>query len=195
MPSKLGFGNSRKKTSGPAKMGSPMHFKNPVKMDHAMKFNAELKKASADGKLSGKFKEAVDAAPTKMYGKAMKHKKDSAGIKHGNAGHLKPADDVSTRGQAATEYYKNNPGAATKKYGKALKHTRTSDGAILGEHTHGGTTTHGKKNPAVKMYSRKKKTKALKHKVEHAGTVSGHSHKGGVGNRPVTKDKFPITTR
>ena len=159
MPSKLGFGNSRKKTSGPAKMGSPMHFKNPVKMDHAMKFNAELKKASADGKLSGKFKEAVDAAPTKMYGKAMKHKKDSAGIKHGNAGHLKPADDVSTRGQAATEYYKNNPGAATK------------------------------------MYSRKKKTKALKHKVEHAGTVSGHSHKGGVGNRPVTKDKFPITTR
>ena len=69
MPSKLGFGNSRKKTSALAKMGSPMHFKNPVKMDHAMKFNAELKKASADGKLSGKFKEAVDAAPpTKMYG-------------------------------------------------------------------------------------------------------------------------------
>ena len=150
-------------------MGSPMHFKNPVKMDHAMKFNAELKKASADGKLSGKFKEAVDAAPKmygdkamkkhdpahKMYGKAMKHKKDSAGIKHGNAGHLKPADDVSTRGQAATDYYKNNPGAATKKYGKALKHTRTFEGSILSEHTHGGTTTHGKK-PA-KMHHRKKK--------------------------------------
>ena len=68
MPSKLGFGNSRKKALKKVTMGSPMHFKNPVKMDHAMKFNAELKKASADGKLSGKFKEAVDAAPTKMYG-------------------------------------------------------------------------------------------------------------------------------
>ena len=136
MPSKLGFGNSRKKALKKVSMGSPMHFKNPVKMDHAMKFNAELKKASADGKLSGKFKEAVDAAPTnmygdkamkkhdpahKMYGKAMKHKKDSAGIKHGNAGHLKPADDVSTRGKAATEYYENNPGAATKMHRRKKK--------------------------------------------------------------------------
>ena len=31
-------------------------------------FNAELKKASAEGKLSGKFKEAVDAAPVKKKG-------------------------------------------------------------------------------------------------------------------------------
>ena len=143
-----------KSGGGPHAMKMYGKGKNPIQMDHAMKFNAELKQASADGKLSGKFKEAVDAAP-KMYGKAMKHKKDSAGIKHGNAGHLKPADDVSTRGKAATEYYKNNPGSATKKYGKALKHTRTSEGAILGEHTHGGTTTHGKK-PA-KMHHRKKK--------------------------------------
>ena len=49
-----------------------MHFKNPVKMDHAMKFNAELKKASADGKLSGKFKEAVDASSPANMGHAMK---------------------------------------------------------------------------------------------------------------------------
>tara|TARA_R100000995_G_scaffold27992_1_gene12272 strand:- start:474 stop:815 length:342 start_codon:yes stop_codon:yes gene_type:complete len=99
MPSKLGFGNSRKKTSSPATMGSPMHFKNPVKMDHAMKFNAELKKASADGKLSGKFKEAVDAAPAaKMYGsKPMKHLRTSSGellSEHNHGGtttHGKPA--------------------------------------------------------------------------------------------------------
>ena len=85
MPSKLGFGNSRKKTSAPAKMGSPMHFKNPVKMDHAMKFNAELKKASADGKLSGKFKEAVDAAPAaKMYGSKAMKKHDPAHKMYGS---------------------------------------------------------------------------------------------------------------
>ena len=37
-----------------------------MKKDSPADFNAELKQASADGKLSGKFKEAVDAAPTKM---------------------------------------------------------------------------------------------------------------------------------
>ena len=43
----------------------------------ATKFNAELKAASKAGKLSGKFKEAVDATPTKMKKAAMKmgHKK------------------------------------------------------------------------------------------------------------------------
>ena len=109
-------------------MGKPayaMDQKNPVKMDHDMKFNAELKEASADGKLSGKFKEAVDASPAKAYGsKPMKHSEDSAGIKHGNAGHLKPADDVSTRGKAATDFYDKKKSAikkhdpAHKMYGK-----------------------------------------------------------------------------
>ena len=46
-----------------------------MKKESPMDFNAELKKASADGKLSGKFKEAVDAAPTKMKKEApMKEK-------------------------------------------------------------------------------------------------------------------------
>ena len=85
MPSKLGFGNSRKKTSSPVTMGSPMHFKNPVKMEHAMKFNAELKKAAADGKLSGKFKEVVEAAPpTKMYGSKAMKKHDPAHKMYGS---------------------------------------------------------------------------------------------------------------
>ena len=54
----------------------------------ATMFNAKLKKASAEGKLSGKFKEAVDAAPVKMKKMkasaatmkkaAMKLKKESA---------------------------------------------------------------------------------------------------------------------
>jgi len=73
MPSKYGFGNTRKKS--PYKMNKPaysMDQKNPVMMNKPMKFNDDLKQASADGKLSGKFKEAVDAAPVKMYGKAHK---------------------------------------------------------------------------------------------------------------------------
>jgi len=113
MPSKLGFGNSRKKTSSPVTMGSPMHFKNPVKMDHAMK----MKDLSGDGKITKKdvlIGRGVIDPPTKMYGsKPMKHSEDSAGIRHGKGGHLKPADDVATRGKAATDFY-SKQGAAPK---------------------------------------------------------------------------------
>ena len=41
------------------------------------KFNAKLKAASKAGKLSGKFKEAVDASPMAMKKAAMKMKKES----------------------------------------------------------------------------------------------------------------------
>ena len=37
-----------------------------MKKDSPADFNAKLKQASADGKLSGKFKEAVDASPAKF---------------------------------------------------------------------------------------------------------------------------------
>jgi|11_taG_2_1085331.scaffolds.fasta_scaffold24158_5 hypothetical protein len=52
------------------KCGSPakMYDKSPSK------FTPELKKASEEGKLTGKFKAAVDAAPVK-YGKSMAKKK------------------------------------------------------------------------------------------------------------------------
>jgi len=60
-----------KSGGGPHAMKMYGKGKNPIKMDHAMKFNAELKQASADGKLSGKFKEAVDNSPANM-GHAMK---------------------------------------------------------------------------------------------------------------------------
>lgn len=74
MPSKYGFGNTRTK-SPYGKIGKP-HYgkdqKNPVM------FNEKLRKASAEGDITGKFKEAVDNAPldmkhgtpNKMYGKA-----------------------------------------------------------------------------------------------------------------------------
>jgi len=60
-----------KSGGGPHAMKMYGKGKNPIQMDHAMKFNAELKQASADGKLSGKFKEAVDNSPANM-GHAMK---------------------------------------------------------------------------------------------------------------------------
>ena len=43
-----------------------------MKKDSPMDFNAKLKQASADGKLSGKFKEAVDASPAKFERKSKK---------------------------------------------------------------------------------------------------------------------------
>jgi hypothetical protein len=57
--------------------GSPakMYDKSPSK------FTPELKKASKEGKLTGKFKEAVDAAPAK-YGKSMAKKKGCKGKKY-----------------------------------------------------------------------------------------------------------------
>ena len=73
-------------TKSPGKMKkSAMKMKEPMKMkkgepmklkekDSAAKFNAKLKAASKAGKLSGKFKEAVDASPAKMK-KPMKMKK------------------------------------------------------------------------------------------------------------------------
>ena len=51
------------KRKGSAKKKSATKLK---KKDSATKFNAELKAASKAGKLSGKFKEAVDASPTKL---------------------------------------------------------------------------------------------------------------------------------
>ncbi len=47
-----------------------------MKKESPMDFNAKLKQASADGKLSGKFKEAVDAAPVKFERKSVKKKKE-----------------------------------------------------------------------------------------------------------------------
>ena len=54
---------------------SPMKMakKSPTKMSHGKKsptkFNAKLKKAAAEGKIKGKFKEVVENAPTKMMKK------------------------------------------------------------------------------------------------------------------------------
>ena len=64
----------KKDDNAPVKMVK----KSSMKMKKApAKFNAELKKASADGKLSGEFKKAVDKSPVEMKKAAMKMKKQS----------------------------------------------------------------------------------------------------------------------
>ena len=50
----------KKKAKKAKKSHAKMYEKSPAG------FTPELKKASVDGKLTGKFKQAVDAAPTKM---------------------------------------------------------------------------------------------------------------------------------
>lgn len=67
-----------------------------------------------------------------MHGSAMNHPMDAWGFPHGHEHHRTPVEDVQG-GQ--------KPGGKTPK-----KHTRTSEGALLGEHTHGGTVKpHGVK--------------------------------------------------
>ena len=57
--------------------------KDPMKMKDPMKFNAGLRKASAEGKLDNnpKFKAAVDNAPKKMKKSAMKLKGEAMKLK------------------------------------------------------------------------------------------------------------------
>ena len=52
--------------------GGPHAMKMYGKGKNPLKFNADLKQASADGKLSGKFKEAVDNSAMDMHGKPHK---------------------------------------------------------------------------------------------------------------------------
>ncbi len=79
-PKKPGMGaNKPLDPKIPKKVNSKKDLK-PIKpgksVESATKFNAKLKAASKAGKLSGKFKEAVDAAPAKMKKSAMKLKKE-----------------------------------------------------------------------------------------------------------------------
>jgi len=61
------------------KMKKAMKLKEPMKMKkEPMEFNAKLRQASKEGKIKGKFKEIVDAAPKMKKGEAMKMKKGEA---------------------------------------------------------------------------------------------------------------------
>ena len=61
------------------KLKEAMKMKEPMKMKkEPMEFNAKLRQASKEGKIKGKFKEIVDAAPKMKKGEAMKIKKGEA---------------------------------------------------------------------------------------------------------------------
>ena len=61
------------------KMKEAVKMKEPMKMKkEPMEFNAKLRQASKEGKIKGKFKEIVDAAPKMKKGEAMKMKKGEA---------------------------------------------------------------------------------------------------------------------
>ena len=62
MPSKLGFGNSRKAAAPKMKYGSTMHYKNPVKMTAAQETLPEHLKVGI------RAKEEKDAAPKFKFG-------------------------------------------------------------------------------------------------------------------------------
>ena len=119
-----------------------------MKKESPMDFNAELKQASADGKLSGKFKEAVDAAPTKMkkeapmkekslpsYSKAYKNMKDAEGggkqDKYGRVYKDEAAFTKAAKAYNEKKYGTTEPSKDSKKAGQTRKelagaHTKTT---------------------------------------------------------------------
>ena len=119
-----------------------------MKKESPMDFNAELKQASADGKLSGKFKEAVDAAPTKMkkeapmkekslpsYSQAYKNMKDAEGggkkDKYGRVYKDEAAFTKAAKAYNEKKYGTTEPSKDSKKAGQTRKelagaHTKTT---------------------------------------------------------------------
>ena len=63
MPSKLGFGNTRKKAAPKMKYGSSMHYKNPIMLTE------KGKKAIMASNANPEFKEAIAGSPVEMGGK------------------------------------------------------------------------------------------------------------------------------
>jgi len=119
-----------------------------MKKESPMDFNAKLKQASADGKLSGEFKKAVDASPTKMkkkspakekalpsYSKAYSNmadadgggKKDQYGrVYKDEAAFTKAAKAYNEKKYATTEPSKDSQKAGQTRAELAKAHTKTT---------------------------------------------------------------------
>ena len=93
---------------------------------------------------------------------AMKHSEDSAGLKHGEGGHLKPADDVSTRGKAATDFY--NKKKSPNKLKPVNVGTKGEEGKIKGQDSVHGEGGAGKEEYTQqdRRTARAKKQSAMK---------------------------------
>lgn len=94
-----------------------------MKKDSPMDFNAKLKQASADGKLSGKFKEAVDASPAK-FGPGKKEAPEGYKKASKRLSEIKERFDESKPAKtkkSAKEAYDALKKRATKSPAKAMK--------------------------------------------------------------------------
>ena len=110
-------GSAMKMKEAPMKIGH----KSPTKMKEPMKFNAGLRKASADGKLDNnpKFKAAVDNAPKKMKKTPMQMKKAAMKLKD-EAMKLKEKSAMMMK-KAAMKLKKEDDAAMKIKKGEPMK--------------------------------------------------------------------------
>ncbi len=94
-----------------------------MKKESPMDFNAKLKQASADGKLSGEFKKAVDAAPTKMMGKSKKRKDVKKDEGRMSASKPSPAKEkaLPSYSKAYSKMEDAEDGGKKDKYGRTYK--------------------------------------------------------------------------
>ena len=102
------------------KSAMKMGKKSPTKMAKKAptKFNAKLKKAAAEGKIKGKFKEVVEKAPMKLKKKPSVGKK----VKTGNSEvSQKRADRLIKRGKASMSYKVGGVGKDNQPGGKNNK--------------------------------------------------------------------------
>jgi len=95
-----------------------------VSKGSATMFNAKLKKASAEGKLSGKFKEAVDASPAKMKKAAMKMKKESMAMMKKSVAMMKKASAMKMKMEKSAAKLKKASATKLKKKSAAKLDTK-----------------------------------------------------------------------
>ena len=125
-------GIGKKKDKSPAEMKkSPAKMKkSPAKMGKKSptKFNAKLKKAAAEGKIKGKFKEVVENAPIKLKDKDYKPGKK---VKTGGSVSSRRAEKLIAKGKGRMVYKiggigkDNQPGGKNNK-GQLMKNKRRS---------------------------------------------------------------------
>ena len=77
---------------------------------------------------------------------AMKHPKDDWGFEHGKKYHRSIIGGGPDAGKPAPGHAKGDDEMQQGENSSPNKHVRTTDGSYMWEHTHGGTTLHGKKN-------------------------------------------------
>lgn len=153
----------KKESAMKMKKEDPMKMKKESPMD----FNAKLKQASADGKLSGKFKEAVDASPAKLKNPRPRTKEDMFDKK-----------DFEKKIKERAKKKKATKSPGKLKYSDMDYDQMTKDAARLRK-------AHNKlkRAQAGKSFDPKKKSPMKKDDVAYGGTVSWKEGMKKSGNR------------